>query len=82
MKYGSFQRFLESAMWDKFVTDFHKREWVRMKVVKMSKLQKNEVRVLEFDPETLTITFYKPDHTGAFTKVDNVLISQSHFLVG
>lgn len=70
LKFGSFSRFVASPMWVAFVDSFKQREWIRMKVVKLTKFHTTIMRVLQFDSHSLTITFFKPDHTSEFTKVD------------
>lgn len=68
LKYDSFSRFKISPQWQQFVDNFKQREWVRFKIVKMKKMHKNVVRVIQFDSNTMALTFFKPDEEGEFTQ--------------
>lgn len=68
LKYDCFSRFKTSPMWHSFVDNFKQREWVRFKVVKMKKMHKNVVRVIQFDSNSMALTFFKPDHEGEYTQ--------------
>jgi len=48
-----------------------------LKVMRQTKLHTNLVRVLQFDIHSLTISFFKPDHTGQFSKLEVSVPSSS-----
>jgi hypothetical protein len=68
LKYDSYSRFKASPQWQAFVDNFKQREWVRFKIVKMKKMHKNVVRVIQFDSNTMALTFFKPDQEGEYTQ--------------